>query len=173
MANLVLHLRLAGATKGMSTDEFEILGHIVHFLPLEICHYDVYLIAAHVVHPSQDHKFRQHGKNDRHHRQLPILHRAMVIDMCGPRAVEWDQPPGIDGAAKDVLGYELAFIPEQHLLHMRMGTLSFSDALKPVEIRIVPVSAMLKPFVDEHIRRVAIQSLFDELTHRERRRGEY
>lgn len=114
-----------------------------------------------------------HSKNDRHHRQLPILHRAMVIDMCGPRAVEWDQPPGIDGAAKDVLGYELAFIPEQHLLHMRMGTLSFSDALEPVEIRIVPVSAMLKPFVDEHIRRVAIQSLFDELAHRERRRGEY
>ena len=59
MANLVLHLRLAGATKGMSTDELEILSHIVHFLPLEICHYDVYLIAAHVVHPPQDHKLRQ------------------------------------------------------------------------------------------------------------------
>lgn len=43
----------------MLTYELEILCYIVHFLSFKIGYDDVDLIAARVVHASQEHKFRQ------------------------------------------------------------------------------------------------------------------
>lgn len=53
------HARLACSTKGMAAHELEILGNIIHFLPLQVCNDDEDFIATGVVHASQEHKFRQ------------------------------------------------------------------------------------------------------------------
>ena len=85
-----------------------------------------------------------------------------MVDVGGPRSVEGDQTPCVHGPAEDVLWNEDPLIPKEYLALFRgIGDmLSFADSLEPVPIRVVTV---FEPFVDEEIRRVAIEGFADEL----------
>ena len=89
--------------------------------------------------------------------------------MGGPRSVEGDQAPSVHGPAEDVLRYEGTLVPKEHLALLRgiRDVFSFTNSLKPIPIRVVSV---FEPFIDEEIRRVAIEGLADEFRHRERGR---
>ncbi|KAG5646015.1 hypothetical protein DXG03_004617 [Asterophora parasitica] len=50
---------LAWAPKGMSADEFEVFSGVVHFLPLQVGNNDKDFVTARVVHPPQQHEFRE------------------------------------------------------------------------------------------------------------------
>jgi len=82
--------------------------------------------------------------------------------MCGPRPVEGDQAPSIHGPTEDVLWDENPFVPKEYLALFSCirDVFSFADSLEPIPIRVVSV---LEPFIDEEIRRVAIEGLADEL----------
>ena len=89
--------------------------------------------------------------------------------MCGPGSVKGNQTPSIHCPAEDVLWDEDPLVPEKYLALLRSicDVFSFADSLEPVPIRVV---SMLQPFIDEEIRRVAIEGLADEFRHRERGR---
>ena len=89
--------------------------------------------------------------------------------MRGPCSVEGDQAPSIDSPAEDILWDEDPLVPKKHLaLLCGVGDVfSLADPLEPVPIRVV---SMFEPFIDEQIRRVAIEGLADEFGHRERGR---
>jgi hypothetical protein len=38
---------------------FEVLGDVVHLLPLEVGDDDVYVVASHIVHAAEEHELRQ------------------------------------------------------------------------------------------------------------------
>jgi len=86
----------------------------------------------------------------------------MMVDMGGPRSVEGNQPPCVHGPAEDIFWDEDPLVPKENLALFRgiCDVLSFADSLEPVPIRVVTV---LEPFIDEEIRRVAIEGLADEL----------
>ena len=86
----------------------------------------------------------------------------MMIDVGRPCSVEGDQAPCVYGPAEDVLWDEDALVPEKNLTLFRSvrDVLSLADPLEPVPIRVVTV---LEPFIDEQIRRVAIEGLANEL----------
>lgn len=128
--------------------------------------------------PSDEHKeqntrkIAHHRKNHRHHRQLPLLHRSVVIYMCRPSSIEGNEAPRIDRATKDVLWHEFAFAPNDNLLALSMGMFAISDIPKPLVIGVVSVIAMFEPFVYQRVCRVVIEGSFDQLSHREARRSE-
>jgi len=86
----------------------------------------------------------------------------MMVDVGGPRSVEGDQTPCVHGPAEDVLWDEDALVPKEYLTLFRgiRDVLSLADPLEPVPIRVVTV---LEPFIDEEIRRVAIEGFADKL----------
>lgn len=86
----------------------------------------------------------------------------MVVDVGSPCSVEGDQAPSIYGPAEDILWDKDPLVPEEDLVLLCgiRDVLSFADPLEPIPIRVVPV---LEPFIDEKIRRVAIEGLADEL----------
>ena len=82
--------------------------------------------------------------------------------MGGPSSVEGDQAPSVHSPAKDVLWDENTLVPEEYLALFRRirDVFSFTDSLEPIPVRVVSV---FEPFIDEEIRRVAIEGLADEL----------
>lgn len=50
---LLLYAWFAISPERMPAHELEVLSHIIHFLPLHVCHNYPYIIAPRVVHPSQ------------------------------------------------------------------------------------------------------------------------
>jgi len=84
--------------------------------------------------------------------------------MSCPGPVEGDQAPSVHGPTEDVLWDENPLVPEEYLALFRSirDVFSFADPLKPIPIRVVSV---FEPFIDEKIRRVAIEGLADELRH--------
>ena len=85
-----------------------------------------------------------------------------MVDVCRPRPVEGDESASIDRPAEDIFWNEDAFIPQQDLTGPRgvCSVFAFAYPLKPIPIRVVSV---FEPFIDEKIRRVAIEGLADEL----------
>jgi hypothetical protein len=90
----------------------------------------------------------------------------VVVDVCGPCAVERNEARGVDSAQEYILGHKVALVPDEHLLaahelllHGRVA--AFAYAQEPVPVRVVPV---LEPFVDQDVRRVVVQRLANELT---------
>jgi hypothetical protein len=171
--------------KCILADELEVFRGSVHLCPFHICHNNKDIVAAVVVHAPQEHKF---GKLDQvsaptiatfdhathhceyywHHGELSVLHRAMVINVRGPRTVEGYEPCGVHGAHKDVLRHEVAFTPSKHLFSslqgMQRGVPALADMHEPVPVRVI---AMLEPFVDEHVGRVVVKCFADEFAHGE------
>ena len=96
-----------------------------------------------------------------HHRESPLLHRFMVVDVCSPRSVEGNQAPGIHSPAEYVLWDKDPLIPKEYLALLRgvRDVFSFTNSLEPIPIRVV---SMFEPFIDEKIRRVAIEGFTDE-----------
>jgi len=86
----------------------------------------------------------------------------MMVDVRGPCSVEGDQAPSVHSLAEDVLWDESSFVPEEYLALLCgiCDVFSFADSLEPIPIRVVSV---FEPFIDEEIRRVAIEGLADEL----------
>jgi hypothetical protein len=92
----------------------------------------------------------------------------MMIDVCRPRSIEWDQPAGVYSTTKDVLWNKVALVPDDDLLcsllilvFLAMG-LVFSVAYitKPVVVGIVVAIgaiAMFEPFVNEHVRAIVVE----------------
>ena len=82
--------------------------------------------------------------------------------MGGPCSVEGDQAPSIHGPAEDILWDEDTLVPKEYLALLCgvCDVFSFADSLEPIPIRVVPV---FEPFIDEEIRRVAIEGFADEL----------
>lgn len=54
-----LHAWFTGSSKAITGNEFKIFGHVIHFLCLEISNNNVDLIAAGIMHPAKEHKFRK------------------------------------------------------------------------------------------------------------------
>ena len=110
----------------------------------------------------EDHREAEthHCEHYWHHRKSPLLHGFMVVDMRSPCSVEWDQAPSVHSPAEDVLWHEDSLVPKKHLALLRSigDVFSFADSLEPIPIRVV---SMLEPFIDEEIRRVAIEGLAD------------
>lgn len=52
-----------------------------------------------------------HRKDDGHHAQFAVGQRLMMIDMGSPCPIQRNQPTGIDGLAKQVLGNEGTLVP--------------------------------------------------------------
>jgi hypothetical protein len=86
----------------------------------------------------------------------------MVVDVRGPCSIEGDQAPSVYSPAEDVLWDENPLVPKEYLVLLCgiRDVLSLADPLEPIPIRVV---SMFEPFIDEEIRRVAIESLADEL----------
>ena len=82
--------------------------------------------------------------------------------MGGPSSVEGNQAPSVYSPAEDVLWDENTLVPEEYLALFRRvcDVFSLADSLEPIPIRVVSV---FEPFIDEEIRRVAIEGLADEL----------
>ena len=59
MIDLLLHARFTIPSRGILANILEILRNLVHFVALKISHYDIYLVAAAVVHAAEEHKFRE------------------------------------------------------------------------------------------------------------------
>lgn len=78
-----------------------------------------------------------HCKNHRHHRQFAILHGLVVVYVCRPCSIQRDKTPCVDGATKDVLGYEIPLIPRNNLLILRMGVFPLSNFAKPFVVWVV------------------------------------
>ena len=113
-----------------------------------------------------------------------------MIHMCRPRPIQRNQPSRIHRPAKHVLWHKLALVPRYNLLprvpissirspiHSRSRSRSptriricivfpLPDVAEPVVVRIVPIAAVLKPLVDQHVRRVVVKRRLDELRHGE------
>lgn len=126
-----------------------------------------------------------HGKHNGHHGQLPILKRPVVVDMSTPSTIKRDDTPGIDRAAKDVLGHKLALIPEYDLLSKRRpvacasscvhGMFSIPHTRKPIRValRRRRLGGMLEPFVDEDVGSIVVQRLAHKFAHRDGRGLEF
>lgn len=56
---LLLHTRFQRPSKGVLADEFEVLGHVVHFLAFQVGDNDEDVVASMIVHPPQEHQFRK------------------------------------------------------------------------------------------------------------------
>ena len=59
MIDLLLHARFTIPSRGILANVLEIFRNLVHLVALEISHYDIYLVAATVVHAAEEHKFRE------------------------------------------------------------------------------------------------------------------
>ena len=167
----------------MSADELEVLRHVVHFLPLQIGDDDEDLVAADIVHPAQNHQLWElcarvlakrrasphiaahHSKDHWHHRELALLHGAVVINVRSPRPIEGDQAPRIDRATEDVLGHEVPLCPQKRLPARARGVLALPDVEEPLVVGVVRAAAVLEPFVDQHIGRIVVQRRLHELGH--------
>lgn len=140
---LPLRFALHRLAERVSTDKFEIFGGGVHLGSLHIRDDDENVIATVVVHAAQEHKFGEHGEYHRHHGQLAVLHRAMVVYMRGPCTVEGDHAGGIDRAHENVLRNKVALAPSKQLfsaLQSVQGRVSaFAHAHKPLPVRVVAV----------------------------------
>ena len=90
----------------------------------------------------------------------------MVVYMRGPGTVERDHASGVYRAHEDVFGYKVALAPSKHLLSALQSVQSrvsaFAHAHKPVPVRVV---AVLKPLVDQHVRRVVVKRFADKFAH--------
>ena len=86
----------------------------------------------------------------------------MVVDVSGPSSVKGNQAPSVYSPAEDVFWDENTLVPEEYLALFRRvyDVFSLADSLEPIPIRVVSV---FEPFIDEEIRRVAIEGLADEL----------
>jgi hypothetical protein len=179
---LTFYTWLACATKSVSTDKFEVLCRIIHFLSFHVRDDDVYVVAAVllIVHPPQKHEFGElnnvrsvyknkdtkrahHREHHGHHRELSILHRTVVINMGGPGPIEWYQASRIHRPTKNVLGDKLALVPDEHLAALSVRCmLSLPYAAKPIPVRVI---AMFKPLVNQAIGAFVVKGLAHQLAH--------
>ena len=171
--------------KGILTHKLEVFSGSIHLCPFHISYNNKDIVAAVVVHAPQEHEFGEldqvsvptraafgdsthHCEYYWHHGELPVLHRAMVVHMGGPRTVEGYKPCCVHGSHKDVLWYEVAFAPGKQLFSSLQRVQRRVPALthmhKPVPVRVV---AVLQPFVDEHVGRVVVKCFADEFAHGE------
>jgi hypothetical protein len=107
-----------------------------------------------------------HREYYRHHRELPVLHRAVVVYVRGPCTVERDHASSVYGAHEYVLRHKVALAPGKHLFsalqRAQCGMSAFAHAHEPVPVRVV---AVLEPLVDQHVGRVVVERFAYEFAH--------
>ena len=94
----------------------------------------------------------------------------MMVHVRGPGTIQGYEPCGVDSAHEDVLRHKVSLAPSEQLVpapgRAQRRVPALPHAQKPVPVRVV---AVLEPFVDQHVRRVVVERLADQLAHRDAR----
>lgn len=70
MLYLALYTWFTPSSKAIIADKLEVIRDVVHFLSFKVCDYDVYFIAAGIMHAAQQHEFWElHNKICEYRRQ--------------------------------------------------------------------------------------------------------
>lgn len=56
VVDFLLYTRFAVTHRGILADVLEVLCDLIHFISLEVRHNDIYIVAATIVHATQEHK---------------------------------------------------------------------------------------------------------------------